>query len=341
MKLVSAAIILLSLIVFTTCVVINTGSAQTVINIYGQLNVSGTQIVDKNGNPIALRGMSLFWSQWVEGSIYYNPSCVEWLRNDWKCTVVRAAMGVEEENGYLTGEAAKELERAKVIAVIDACIKLGIYVIVDWHDHHAHNHQDQAIEFFTDIASEYGDYPNIIYEIYNEPIDATWNDDIKPYAEAVIAAIRAYDPDNLIIVGTPFYSQHVDVASENPIAANNIAYVLHFYAADDAHGDPLRARATEALNNGIALFISEWGTCESNGSGEFASDSQLNAWYNFMNENQLSWCNWSISNKDETASALEASAQWNGNWGEDDLTQSGKEVRGQLILLNSSVFADL
>jgi endoglucanase len=168
----------------------------TPVQKYGQIRVEGNRIVDQNGNPIALYGMSLFWSQWI--GKYYNPFCIEWLRSDWKITVIRAAMGIEPD-GYLTNP---DTEKNKMFSVIDKSIDLGIYVIVDWHDHNAHTHQAEAIDFFAEIAALYGDQPNLIYEIYNEPTQVSWSNVVKPYAEAVIDTIRSIDPDNLIIVGT-------------------------------------------------------------------------------------------------------------------------------------------
>ena len=183
------------------------GNDTTIVDLYGQLKVDGNNIVNKNGDAVALRGMSFFWSQWM--GKYYNYDCIKWLRDDWKCTVVRAAMGVES-GGYLTHPKS---EMQKVKTVIDACIELGIYVIVDWHDHNAHNHQTEAITFFKEMAALYGDKPNIIYEIFNEPQQVSWSAVVKPYSEAVISEIRAIDPDNIIIVGTPTWSQDVDVAA--------------------------------------------------------------------------------------------------------------------------------
>jgi hypothetical protein len=77
--------------------------------------------------------MSLFWSQWTEGSTFYNKDTVQALKCSWNANVVRAAMGVEE-GGYLTNAA---LEQGKAETIIQAAIDLGIYVIVDWHDHNA------------------------------------------------------------------------------------------------------------------------------------------------------------------------------------------------------------
>src|SRR3990172_2958190 len=266
----------------------------TIVEKYGLLRTEGNRLVDKDGNPVVLRGMSLFWSQWM--AQFYNYDCVEWLRDDWKCTVVRASMGIES-GGYLTNPLAED---AKIRTVIDACIDLGIYVIIDWHDHNAHNHRQQAIDFFEDIAFTYGEEPNIIYEIYNEPTQVSWNNVVKPYADSLARHIRAIDPDNLIIVGTPTWSQDVDIAALSPLSYDNLAYALHFYAA--THKQSLRNKATTALNRGIALFVSEFGTSESSGTGVLDS-LEVERWLKFLTDNKLSWCNWSIADKDETSAA--------------------------------------
>ncbi|MFA5729367.1 MAG: glycoside hydrolase family 5 protein, partial [Candidatus Neomarinimicrobiota bacterium] len=201
----------------------------TFVEKHGLITVYDNYLIDKNYQPIVLRGMSLFWSQW-KGE-FYNYDCIKWLRDDWNCTVVRAAMGVES-GGYLEHPAS---EKAKIKTVIEACIDLGIYVIVDWHDHNAQEHRPQAIAFFQEIAQEYGEYPNVIYEIFNEPEQDNWNTVVKPYLSAVADSIRIIDPDNLIVVGTPTWSQDVDIASSNPLSQNNVAYALHFYAAYQYH----------------------------------------------------------------------------------------------------------
>ena len=51
-----------------------------IVEKHGQLRVEGNKIADKNGNPVALHGMSLFWSQWI--GKYYNYDCVGGLRDD-------------------------------------------------------------------------------------------------------------------------------------------------------------------------------------------------------------------------------------------------------------------
>jgi len=315
-----------------TSSILGSGKWSTVVDLYGDLKVKGNKIVDKNGKPAALRGMSFFWSQWMDK--YYNYDCVKWLRDDWKCNVVRAAMGVEY-NGYLLNP---EREMKKIKTIIEACIDLGIYVIIDWHSHNAHKHEAEVIAFFREIAALYGDKPNIIYEIFNEPTKMSWTEIVKPYSETVVKEIRSIDPDNIIILGTPTWSQDVDVASRDPLEYENIVYSLHFYAA--THKQYLRDKAIEALNNGAALFISEYGTCEHTGNG-IIDYQEVKKWFNFMDEYNLSWCNWSVSDKDETASILKRSASPTGIWSIDDLSESGRLIREQIILSNELIFNSL
>ncbi len=298
--------------------------SQTPVQQHGQLKVQGNLILDQHGNPVQLRGMSFFWSQWM--GQYYNKNCVKWLVDDWKVSIVRAAMGAkhdESQSGYMYDGS----EQYKVRAVVDAAIKEGIYVIIDWHDHHAEENAKAAQSFFENMARRYGKHPNVIYEIYNEPLKVSWSSVVKPYAEQIVSAIRAIDPDNLIIVGTPSWCQNVNEAADDPLQGENIVYGLHFYAA--THGADIRDKAQYALDKGIPLFVSEFGTCLASGDG-FLDSAETEVWFSFMDKYKLSWCNWSVADKDETASALVPGGRWFGKWKQKDLTTSGRIIRRKL-----------
>ncbi|XP_033221065.1 endoglucanase Z-like [Belonocnema kinseyi] len=121
-----------------------------------------------------------------------------------------------------------------------------MYVIIDWRSHYANQHQNEAIAFFQEMEKTYSKVNNVIYEMWNEPKDVTWKDNIKPYAVAVIKEIRAIDKNNLIVVSTSTYSQDVDVAAADPITGyNNIAYALHFHSG--IHHQELRNKASSTL----------------------------------------------------------------------------------------------
>jgi polyisoprenoid-binding protein YceI len=292
------------------------------------LVVQGNKVT-ANGQPANLAGMSLFWSNtgWG-GEKYYNAQTVAWLKSDWKANLVRVAMGVEEAGGYLSDSSNK----TRAMTVIDAAIANNMYVIIDWHTHTAEANKAAAITFFKEMATKYSNYNNVIYEVYNEPLQVSWSNVIKPYATDVIKEIRAIDPDNLIIVGTPTWSQDVDVASQDKITAySNIAYTLHFYAG--THKQSLRDKAQTALNNGIALFVTEWGSVNADGNGA-VDVTETNTWLNFLKTNGISHANWALNDKAEGSSALVPNASANGGWTAAQLTTSGTLVRNNMISQN-------
>jgi endoglucanase len=310
-----------ALLFLITCPVINSQP----VKIHGQLKVAGTKLVDKKGNTIVLRGMSFGWHNWWPR--FYNAGTVKWLHDDWKCTVVRAAMGVEPDGGYIKDPAGST---AKVKAVVDAAIKEGIYVIIDWHSHNIN--LKEAKTFFTEMATAYGNEPNVIYEIFNEPDHETW-EQIKAYSEEVIRTIRAIDPDNIIIVGSPHWDQDIHLPAADPIKGfNNLMYTVHFYAA--THKQWLRDKTDEAIKKGLPIFISESAGMEASGNGPI-NEEEWQKWIDWMEANQLSWITWSVSDKDETCSVLQTTAASEGNWKESDLKESGIKTREYLRKYNT------
>lgn len=285
---------------------------------HGQLRVLGTQLVDKENNPVVLRGMSFGWhSMW---SRFYNEKAVSWLKKDFNCNVVRAAMGVElGEWAYLK---EPQFSKEKIEAVVNGAIKSDIYVIIDWHSHNIN--LDEAKVFFAEMSKKYSKYPNIIYEVFNEPDYESWSE-VKAYAEEVIKVIRQNDPNNIILVGSPHWDQDVNLAAEDPIRGyDNIMYTMHFYAA--THGKELRDRTDDAIKSGLPIFVSESAGMEASGDGPL----NIKAWQEYidwMEARKLSWITWSVSDKDETCSILKKSAKSEGKWKDEDLKESGIKVR--------------
>lgn len=291
-----------------------------VVSENGRLRTAGNKIVGEHGKPVVVTGMSHFWSQW-EGE-FYTAETIDWLVSDWHVTLARAALGVHDgELGYQQ-QPAREI--AKIKTVVEAAIANDIYVLIDWHDHHAENHIEDAEAFFAKMAKTYGHHPHVIYEIYNEPLKVSWSKTVKPYAERVIAAIRQHDPDNLIIVGTPYWSQRVDEAAADPINDPNVAYTLHFYAA--THKADLRRRAQKALDAGIPLMVTEWGTVEASGDGEIDRES-IAEWMAFMDKHHLSRAAWAVSNKAEGAGIVRPHIAKISEWSEQELTENGQFLR--------------
>ena len=302
-----------------------TAQAAGPVKRWGQLQVQGTQLCDQQGNPVVLRGVSLGWHNiWPR---FYNKKVVRTLKNDWNATVLRAAMGVTTvEDNYLDNPSfALEC----VEKVVKAAIKEDIYVIIDWHAHEMHTQEAKA--FFAQMAQKYGKYPHVIYELYNEPVEDSW-ESLKQYASEIITEIRKYDPDNIILMGCPHWDQDVHVVAESPLRGfSNIMYTLHYYAS--THKEYLRDRMEDAVKRGIPIFVSESGVTEASGNGVIDPESQQ-LWLDRMEKLKISWLCWSLSDKDESCSMLLPRATATGPWPEDVIKRSGKMVREYLKRYN-------
>lgn len=300
----------------------------TPVSQHGQLSVKNGQLVDKNGKGYQLRGMSTHGLTWFPE--FVNESAFKTLRDDWNTNVVRLAMYVDEwGNGQCyMGNKSGSLEMLE--KGVDICIKLDMYVIIDWHvlnPGDPSKYTNEAKSFFETVSKRYAKYPNVIYEICNEPNGgASWSGNIKPYAEKIIPVIRKNAPNSVIIVGTPTWSQEIDKPLSDPLNYKNVMYAFHFYAATHAG---LRSNVENCVAQGLPVFVSEFGTCDASGGG--ANDfNETQKWLSYFDKQGISYCNWSICNKDETCSVLRPGTSANGNWSESDLTENGKWIRNWL-----------
>lgn len=286
----------------------------------GWLQVVGKQLCNESGEPILLHGMSSHGLQW-----YGQFVGAQSIQNtaDYGANVFRVAM-YTGEGGYLS---QPETIKQKAFTAVDAAVQSDMYVILDWHilsDGNPITHVAEAEIFFEAAAERYADVPNVLYEICNEPNgNVSWSGDVKPYAERVVSAIRNRSPKSVILIGSPTWSQDIHLAAADPAIGENLMYTFHFYAG--THGWDLRNRVDTAQAAGLPIFVSEWGTSRADGSGGvFLEESK--AWLDFLEEKGISWCNWSLCDKNETSAALQPGTSAERTWTADDLSESGKFV---------------
>lgn len=295
----------------------------------GQLRVSGANIVNRSGKKFQIRGMSTHGIMWEDYSDILSSSSLKTLRDDWGVNTIRIAMYTEEWGGYTTGAAYASQAKAKVNTGVKNATDLGMYVIIDWHilnDGNPQKHQTEAVAFFTEMAKKYKDYNNVMYEICNEPNgNVTWSSNIKPYAEKVISAIRKYDSDAIIIVGTGTWSQDIDKVVNSRLSDKNTVYALHFYA--NTHTDWLRNRFSSCYSSGLPILVSEFGTCDASGNGGYNA-AQTKKWLTLLDSKNVGYINWSAASKNETASAFKPGTNLKAiKSGTSQLTDSGKLIR--------------
>ena len=268
---------------------------------HGALHVDGLQVKDKYDQPFTLRGASTHGMHWGDGETFLNKTAFQNLRDEWGVNMVRLVSYVTQ-GGYTDG--AKDKLDKHIREGVSDLTDLGMYAIIDWHVH-AENPNDkksEAIQFFDTYSKMYKDQSNIIYEICNEPTGTPWNQ-LRPYAVDVVNTIRANDPDAIIVVGTNTWSQDVDEVATNggKINDRNVMYTIHFYSG--SHGESLREKVRTALKAGTPVFCTEFGVCDASGNGGFNLE-EADRWIDFFEENGISYCCWSLSKKNESASML-------------------------------------
>lgn len=288
---------------------------------HGALSVKGTDIVDKNGELFQLRGVSTHGLSWFPE--YVNKEAF----SDFAArgaNAIRLAMYTDDYAGYCSGGDQNQLKNL-IDTGVSACEELGLYVIIDWHilnDNDPNIHIEDAKKFFEEMSKKYSSCDNVIYEICNEPNGGTNWESVKSYAETIIPIIRANDKKGLIIVGTPTWSQDVDIASQNPITGyDNILYAVHFYAS--THKQAIRDKVETARKNGIAVIISECSICEASGNGSI-DYGEAKMWSDLITKDNLSFFAWNLSNKDEQSSLLKSSVTKKSGFSDDDFSETGK-----------------
>lgn len=288
----------------------------------GALSVNGTQLVDENGNPVQLRGISTHGLAWFPS--YVNGDAFKQFRENWNVNVMRLAMYTHENGGYCT-DGNKDNLKNIIYNGVQYATENDMYVIIDWHvlqEQNPNRYKEEAKKFFEDMSNRYKDNNNVIYEICNEPNGGVSWSEIKSYAEEIIGVIRANDENAVILVGTPNWSQRVDEAAKDPITDyDNIMYTLHFYAA--THKDDLRNTMVNAINDGLPVFVSEYGICDASGNGGLDKDS-AQKWVDTMNKYGVSYVCWALANKNESAALIKSSCSKTSQFGDDDLSESGK-----------------
>ena len=313
------------------------------VSYYGALHTSGSKIIGaKNNQQAMLRGISLFWSD-ATGQPYYRNAAISWATDSLYIDVFRFAMGIQyydsdggttspliSSNSYM---GAPDGFMNLLDRMVAAAIENDVYIIVDWHSHRAHHETTKAKEFFAAVAKKYKDVPNIIYEIYNEPVDGsggTWSA-IKSYANTVIPAIREYT-NNLIIVGTPHWSQNPQNGASEPVSGTNIAYVLHFYAKSHSKGS-FSGSIEDALKK-VPVFISEWGTTNADGDGA-PDQGATKEWTDYMDQKLIPNCNWSFRQyTSHTDKKSEKSAFFDGSTvlsSEQDMSKATLTASGEIV----------
>ncbi len=232
------------------------------------LHVEGNLIKDPAGNTVILRGVDFqdIKEQATDRTVGLNglidvvTNPDDTLSNSpgWYTRVLRFTVEPPISN-------LEEYYQQTLKPAVDYATSKGLYVIIDWHYiADVNNNIESTNAFWTYMAPRFNNYSNVLYEVYNEPINTnlTWGQ-FKPYMQAWVDLIRKYAPHNLILAGSPVWDQRMGDAATNPLTGGNIVYVAHIYPG---HWNATGAGAVKAQVERVVkvhpVFLSEWGFSE-------------------------------------------------------------------------------
>jgi endoglucanase len=287
----------------------------------GRLQVVDGKLCSESGESVMLRGVSTNGLITAEDLINEQLFCE--LSRDDGVNLVRLAMYTYGKGaiGYCT-DGDKDRHKADIIRGVDLARDEDMYALVDWHilsDGDPNRYADEAVLFFDEMAERFCDYDNVLYEICNEPNGVDWPT-VKAYAERIIPVIRAKDPDSVIIVGNPDWSKDLRSVAADPLEFDNVLYTLHFYSA--THGQDVRDMTEELSQQGLPIFVSEYGVTASTGGMPRDLDS-ADLWIELLERERISYCMWAFSKSPEACSAVRSTVLKYSGFTEEDYTKTG------------------
>jgi len=152
-----------------------------------QLKVSGNKIINDRGETVLLKGVntaSMEWDSHGEGHILQTVSNAI---HEWHVNIIRLPLTQDRWFGKAPEQrqAGQEPYRALVKQIVNYCASNNCYIILDlhWNDCNLwgtnigqHSMPDlNSVEFWKDFAAAYANHPAVLFDLYNEPHDVTWD----------------------------------------------------------------------------------------------------------------------------------------------------------------------
>jgi endoglucanase len=217
-----------------------------------ELKVSGNQLVTANGKSVWLQGLNvvpLSWSPVGEGRV---PWSVYTAIHDWHANVIRLPVMDSFWFGKGRGADVPSNDADAYRTIVDNAIKIaaanGAYVVLDLHRFLT---PDQScVDFWKDAATRYKNNPAVLFDIFNENHDTSWDvwqkggpvvlkqkdgssQTIQSVGmQALIDTIRGTGAHNIIVAGGLEYSYNLTGVLKgfalDDKGGNGIMYATHF-----------------------------------------------------------------------------------------------------------------
>jgi hypothetical protein len=294
------------------------------------LRAVGNRILNGKGESVWLRGVNTASMEWTSDGEGHILKTVEVAIKDWKVNHIRLPLAQDRWFGKAPeqrdgGKAYRDLVRQ----IVGLCRDSGVYVILDLHWSDAgvwgqqigqHVMPDRnSLLFWKDCARTYKNEPAVLFDLYNEPHDVSWdvwlkggevteNDRQRRYTnkfeavgmQTLLDAVRATGAKNLVVAGGLDWAYDLSgflggYALKDP-KGNGVVYANHNYPhKGDTHERWLEKMRTATAR--IPVIVSEFGGGATFGR-RTASRSDGDPWVrrvlDALQENRWHWTAWDM-----------------------------------------------
>jgi len=288
----------------------NAGGSSSWTNGIAPLHTEGKYFKDPNGKTVILRGVSIADPTDVDNrnSALSANQVLDLLTNSARGYYARVVRVPIYPDIWLA--APDTYLEQHLQPLVDHAVKLGLYVILDWHEISDVAPVASRVKAFWDtMAPRFANYTNVLYEIFNEPMDManpSW-DTWKRIAQPWVDAIRQVAPNTVILIGGPYWSQQIGGAASSPFTGSNLAYVGHIYPISAPTLLTEYSQITEAAAS-QPVVITEWGYQTAPGEVYDGTQSSFGEPLKaYIEAHGLSWTAW-------CADTIWAPTMFDANW---------------------------
>ncbi len=274
------------------------------------LHTQGNKLLNAQDKVVVLHGVDLPSLEWTNRGDHVHRSLRAAI-TQWHCRIIRIPTSVNRWFGQMPGQShGGRVYRHILDQLIQYAARHHVYVVLDLHwndmdrssgDLGQHRMPDHScVRYWRLAARRYMDYPNVFYDLYNEPHGInwiTWRDGGVCTGETKTTVVtyravgmqRLYDvvrnagANNIVIIGgTSWAYDDFGITHGYAIAGKNIVYDCHVYP-----WKPRWKHSFELAAKSVPVIFDEFG-----GTGsQLAFGRKVIA---YAAAHHISWCAWSF-----------------------------------------------
>jgi hypothetical protein len=314
--------VLLILSIFLTVFIVqkqtslNPEAASTNITFSG-LSVSGNKLLNQQGQQVVLHGVNRSGTEFecVGGNSIFNgpndAASIQAMRA-WNIDVVRVPLNEDcwlGINGVTNGGA---IYQQAIENYVNTLNQLGMYVILDLHWNApgtmiATGQKDMADidhspEFWTSVANVFKNNTTVIFDLYNEPHNISWNcwkdssrGNCGTYAgmQQLINAVRMTGAKNVVMAGGLSYASDLSqwLAYKPNDQTGNLVASWHMYGNAGCEGSGIcwnQSLMTNLITQ-VPVIAGEFGESP---KGDVCGTNIIDAFMNWLDQRQTSYLAW-------------------------------------------------